>query len=272
MPELPEVETVCLGISNNILHKKISLVVIRNHSLRWPIEQDLPKILFGQSFHAISRRGKYILLKTKIGCLIIHLGMTGSLKINPKEHIFAKHEHVNVIFTDDTALCYTDPRRFGCIIWTEGDPLEHKLLKHLGPEPLEAEFTAKYLYNRAQKSKIAIKQFIMNSQVVAGVGNIYANEALFAANIHPLSLANQVSYDSCLFLVKQIKRILLHAIKLGGTTIRDYSDSHGNKGSFQDQLKVYGRQDQPCFICGNKLKQIKIEQRATYFCKHCQKY
>lgn len=272
MPELPEVETVCLGLSSKVLHKKISLVVIRNHSLRWPIRQDLPQILLGQVFNKISRRGKYILLRTKTGCLIIHLGMSGSIKINPKEHIFAKHEHVNIVFADDTALCYTDPRRFGCIIWTEGDPLEHELLKNLGPEPLEADFTAKYLHDRAQKSKVPIKQFIMNSQVVVGVGNIYAGEVLFAAKIHPLSSANQISYDACMSLVKHIKKVLAYAIKHGGTTIRDYSDSEGNEGAFQNELKVYGRQGQPCLVCGNKLKQIRIGQRATVFCEHCQKH
>lgn len=271
MPELPEVETVCLGISDRVLHKKISLVVIRNYSLRWSIKQDLPQILLGQLFSKVSRRGKYILLRTKLGCLIIHLGMTGSLKINPKEHIFAKHEHVNIVFADDTALCYIDPRRFGSIIWTEGDPLAHELLKYLGPEPLEAEFTAKYLFDRAQKSKTSIKQFIMNSQIVVGVGNIYANEALFAAKIHPMNPANQVSYDSCLFLVKHIKKILSCAIKFGGTTIRDYIDSEGNEGNFQNKLKVYGRQGQPCFVCGDKLKHIRLGQRATVFCEHCQK-
>lgn len=271
MPELPEVETVCLGISGKVLHKKISLVVVRNYSLRWPIRRDLPQILLGQLFNTISRRGKYILLRTKKGCLIIHLGMTGSLKINPKEHILAKHEHVNIVFADDTALCYTDPRRFGCIIWTEGDPFEHKLLKHLGPEPLEAKFTVKYLLDRAQKSKAPIKQFIMNSQVVVGVGNIYASEVLFAAKIHPLSPANQISYDACIFLVKHIKKVLVRAIKYGGTSIRDYVDSEGNEGAFQNKLKVYGRQNQPCFVCGTKLTLMRIGQRATVFCEHCQK-
>jgi len=271
VPELPEVETVCRGISSKVLHKKITLVVIRNYSLRWPIRQDLPQILLGQVFSKISRRGKYILLEAQAGCLIIHLGMTGSLAINPKEHIFAKHEHVNIVFADDTALCYADPRRFGCIIWTEGDPLEHELLKHLGPEPLEAEFTAKYLFERAQKSKAPIKQFIMNSQVVVGVGNIYANEVLFATKIHPTVPAKQISYDACISLVKHIKKVLAYAIKHGGTTIRDYIDSEGNEGGFQNKLKVYGRQNQPCLVCGNKLVQIRLGQRATVFCEHCQK-
>jgi formamidopyrimidine-DNA glycosylase len=272
VPELPEVETVCLGIGNRVLHKKINLVVIRNHSLRWPIRQDLPQILLGQVFNKISRRGKYILLKTKIGCLIIHLGMSGSLKINPKEHIFTKHEHVNIVFVDDTALCYTDPRRFGCIIWTEDDPLEHELLKNLGPEPLEAEFTAKYLFDRAQKSKVPIKQFIMNSQIGVEIGNIYASEVLFVAKINPLIPANQIAYDACIFLVKQIKKILADAIKYGGTTIRDYIDSEGNEGTFQNKLKVYGRQGESCLICSDELTQIRIGRRATVFCKHCQKY
>ena len=270
MPELPEVETVCLGLGSKVLHKKISLVVIRNHSLRWPIRQDLPQILLGQVFNKISRCGKYILLRTKIGCLIIHLGMSGSLKINPKEHIFAKHEHVNIVFADDTALCYTDPRRFGCVIWTEGDPLEHELLKNLGPEPLENKFTAKYLHDRAQKSKVPIKQFIMNSQVVVGVGNIYASEALFAAKIHPLSLVNQMSYDDCVSLVKYIKTVLACAIKHGGTTIRDYSDSEGNEGAFQNELKVYGRDGEPCLKCGTLISKIKQGGRGTFYCQSCQ--
>jgi len=270
MPELPEVETICRGISQSILKRKISSVVIRNHKLRWPIPKNLPQVLSGQSIQTIKRRGKYILLETKIGTLIIHLGMSGNLRIKPKEHVFGKHEHVNIVFGDKLALCYNDPRRFGAILWTIKNPLEHALLKNLGPEPLERNFTAQYLFDRAKRCHAPIKQFIMNSKVVVGVGNIYANEALFAAKINPVQKANTITLKRYQLLTKKTKELLRYAIKHGGTTIKDYSDSQGRKGSFQNKLRVYGREGQFCINCKTKLACIRLGQRSTVFCPHCQ--
>jgi formamidopyrimidine-DNA glycosylase len=270
VPELPEVETICRGISQSILKRKISSVIIRNHKLRWQICKNLPQVLIGQSIKTIKRRGKYILLETKIGALIIHLGMSGNLQIKPQEHIFGKHEHVNIVFGDKLALCYNDPRRFGAILWTTRNPLEHSLLKNLGPEPLEQDFTAQYLFDRARHCHAPVKQFIMNGRVVVGVGNIYASEALFAAKINPVQKANTITLKRYQLLTKKIKELLCCAIKYGGTTIKDYSDSQGRQGLFQKKLSVYGRQGQSCINCKTKLVYMLLGQRSTVFCPHCQ--
>jgi formamidopyrimidine-DNA glycosylase len=271
MPELPEIETICRGINPVILKQKTKSVIVRNHKLRWPIPKKLPQILIGQTIQKIKRRGKYILLETKTGTLIIHLGMSGNLQIKPKNHVLAKHEHVNIVFANGLALCYEDPRRFGAILWTDKDPLEHSLLKNLGLEPLDRNFTAKYLFSRSKNRRITVKQFIMDSKVVVGVGNIYASEALFAAKINPLRKANNITLQNYQLLVKKIKEILRSAIKNRGTTFRDHRDSQGKKGSFQNKLKVYGRQGQPCVDCRKILKHKRIGQRATVFCVYCQK-
>ena len=270
MPELPEVETISRGISPLILKQKVSSVLVRNHKLRWPIPKNLSQILIGQSIQKIHRRGKYILLGTEAGTLIIHLGMSGNLQIKSKEHVLDKHEHVNIIFGDKLALCYNDPRRFGAVLWTNENPLEHSLLKNLGPEPLEKSFTARYLFDHSRRSHRAVKQFIMDSKVVVGVGNIYANEALFVAKINPLQQANSISYKSYQLLTKKIKELLRRAIKCGGTSIKDYIDSKGKKGSFQNKLKVYGRQGQFCVNCKTKLVCVLLGQRSTVFCPRCQ--
>ena len=221
---------------------------------------------------ALSRgKPREINLKAKIGTLIIHLGMSGNLQIKPKNHLIAKHEHVNIVFTNNLSLCYIDPRRFGTILWTAENPLEHRLLKNLGPEPFAKNFTADYLFNTAKSRHCSIKQFIMNSNIVAGIGNIYANEALFAAKINPLQKANKISLSRYQKLVKEIKKILKHAIKHGGTTIKNHIDSSGKKGSFQNKLKVYGKYNQLCPNCKTKLTHTKLGQRATVFCSNCQK-
>ncbi|MBU0744950.1 MAG: bifunctional DNA-formamidopyrimidine glycosylase/DNA-(apurinic or apyrimidinic site) lyase [Gammaproteobacteria bacterium] len=271
MPELPEVETICRGITPVILGQKITSVTVRNHKLRCPIPKNLSRILKGQYFLKTNRRGKYILLKTKDGALIMHLGMSGNLQIKPKNHIPTKHEHVSINFANNLALCYNDPRRFGVILWTTKEPLKHKLLKNLGPEPFSDDFTAEYLFNSAKLRRCPIKQFIMNSNIVTGVGNIYANEALFASKINPLQKANTITLACYKKLVKEIKKILLSAIKHGGTTIKDHTDSSGKQGLFQNKLKVYGRHNQSCYTCKTKLTTIKIGQRATVFCSRCQK-
>jgi len=271
MPELPEVETICRGLANSILKQKIAAVVMHHFKLRHPIPKNLPKILTGQSIQKINRRGKYILLETKIGTLIIHLGMSGNLQIKPKDHLVAKHEHFTIIFTNNLSLCYIDPRRFGAILWTTENPLKHRLLKNFGPEPFDRNFTANYLFNSAKSKHSSIKQFIMNSKIVVGIGNIYANEVLFAAKINPLQKINKISFPRYQTLVKEIKKILRNAIKHGGTTIKDHTDSSGKKGSFQNKLKVYGKHNQLCPNCKTKLTHTRIGQRATVFCSSCQK-
>ena len=270
MPELPEVETICRGLIASILKQKITDVCIHNFKLRLPISKNLPKILKKQSFQKISRRGKYILLQTKIGTLIIHLGMSGTLQIKNKNHVVAKHEHLNIYFENNLALCYTDPRRFGAILWTTKDPLKHRLLKDLGSEPLTKSFTADFLFTCAKSKKCSIKQFLMNNSVVTGIGNIYANEVLFAARINPLKKTNTLSLLQHKKLVTEIKKILQLAIKHGGTTIKDHTDSRGKKGSFQNKLKVYGKSGQLCPSCQTKLVTIKVGGRSTVFCSHCQ--
>lgn len=272
MPELPEVETICRGISPFILKQEITAIVVRNHKLRWPIPKKLHQLLAKQQLQTITRRGKYILLKTMEGTLIIHLGMSGNLQIKPQNHIATKHEHVSITFNNELALCYEDPRRFGAILWTNKDVLQHPLLKNLGPEPFNKDFTAEYLFNRAKHCKSSIKQFMMNSKIVVGIGNIYANEILFAAKINPLRKANNITLEDYQLIIKKTKELLRHAIKCGGTTIKDYLNGQGKKGLFQNKLKVYGKQEQLCPNCKkNKLKQARIGQRTTVFCPYCQK-
>lgn len=271
MPELPEVETICRGLAPSILGQKIVAVTVRNSKLRRPIPKNLPKILKGQQIQKIDRRGKYILLRTKSGTLIIHLGMSGNLQIKPENHPIAKHEHATIIFANKLALCYQDPRRFGVILWTTKDLLRHQLLKNLGPEPFSKNFTSNYLLDRAKFKRCSIKQFIMDSNIVTGIGNIYANEVLFATKINPLQKVNTLSLIHYQKLIKEIKRILLLAIKHGGTTIKDHRDSSGKQGLFQNKLKIYGRHNQPCYNCKTKLTTIKLGQRATVFCPNCQK-
>lgn len=271
MPELPEVETICLGLTESVINLKIDSVIVRHPKLRYPIPKDIVKNLPGKKFHKIQRRGKYILLDTQGGTLIIHLGMSGNLQTKPKNHTIDKHEHLTINFHGKLSLCYIDPRRFGAILWTVKNPLEHNLLKNLGPEPFSTKFTAKYLLERAKNKKTSVKQLIMDSNVVTGVGNIYANEILFSTRVNPLKKASELSLSNCEKLVKSIKKTLALAIKLRGTTIKDHLDSKGKKGGFQNKLKVYGKQNQPCPNCNGKLSMTKLGQRTTIFCPNCQK-
>jgi formamidopyrimidine-DNA glycosylase len=271
MPELPEVETICRGIEPAILNKKISTVVIRQHQLRWSIEKNLPIKLKNQTVKSVTRRGKYLLFTLNSGTLIIHLGMSGSLQLLPKEHTVQKHDHVDIVFNTGQCLCFNDPRRFGAILWTEQNPLQHKLLTHLGLEPLDAEFTAEYLFAKTKNHTTPIKTFIMNSKIVTGVGNIYANEALFLAEINPTTSAKQLTLKDCQKLVTAIKKVLQAAIKHGGTTFRDYKNSKGEKGLFKEKLQVYARGGKTCLKCGSAITATRLGQRSTYHCPKCQK-
>ncbi len=270
MPELPEVETIRRGLEAVVLKKTIANVLVNKVSLRLPIPKDLAKKLLKQSIQRIERRGKYLLLKLRVGTLIIHLGMSGNIWIKPKQHPKTKHEHLIIEFTNQWSLRYKDPRRFGLIDWTDQDPNKYQAIKSLGIEPLDKKFTANYLYKIVQNKKTVIKQLIMDNKVVTGIGNIYASEVLFAAKINPLQPANQIPLKSYKILVSAIKRILLLAIKLGGTTIKDHTDSYGEAGKFQNKLQVYGRKKQLCFRCNTELITTKISQRSTFYCPRCQ--
>ena len=271
MPELPEVETSRRGIEPHILNKKVSDIVIRQKQLRWPITAGLKKQCTNQTIKHVERRGKYILLRTDTGTVIIHLGMSGSLRILNKNTPAEKHDHLDIIFDNNKILRFRDPRKFGCVLWTKSDPLKHKLLKKLGPEPLESSFNADYLFECSRNRKIAIKSFLMNSHIVVGVGNIYANESLFSAGINPKRAANKISLQRYQKLVPAIKQILLQSIEQGGTTLKDFINEEGKPGYFQQTLNVYGRASKPCVTCGCTIKQITQAQRSTFYCSQCQR-
>jgi formamidopyrimidine-DNA glycosylase len=270
VPELPEVETTRCGISPYIEGQQINKVTIRNYSLRWPIPATLPKLLEQQLIHKITRRAKYLLFHCDSGTLILHLGMSGSLRILESSENVNKHDHVDISVANGYLLRYTDPRRFGAILWTTEPISEHSLLKHLGPEPLSEDFTADYLLLKAKARKVSIKKFIMDGKVVVGVGNIYASEALFLAGISPKRMANGLSKDDYGQLVKSIKQVLKKAIEAGGTTLKDFRKSDGKPGYFAQQLNVYGRKEQNCYHCSSKILMFKEAQRATYYCPLCQ--
>lgn len=271
MPELPEVETTRCGIEPHLLGQTITKIIVRNRKLRWPVPANLSTELTQQIVNSVRRRGKYLLLSVDRGTLIIHLGMSGSLRILPTDSPAEKHDHVELQLLSGQCLRLRDPRRFGCVLWTRRDPLKHKLLAGLGPEPLLEDFDSNYLYTRSHNRKQAIKSFIMDSKVVVGVGNIYASEALFLASIHPQRAAGRVSEKRYQLLVSVIKKVLTAAIEQGGTSLRDFTRSDGSPGYFQQQLNVYGRSGESCPNCSQPIRQLTISQRASYYCPHCQK-
>jgi formamidopyrimidine-DNA glycosylase len=270
MPELPEVETTRRGILPYLQGKKILKVVVRESRLRWPVTPELAAELAAQQVTAVDRRGKYILLRTRKGVVLIHLGMSGSLRLAVVGEPLKKHDHVDFILASGRCLRYHDPRRFGCILWVKGDPNAHPLLAELGPEPLGPEFSADYLHAKATGRITPIKGLIMDSHVVTGVGNIYANEALFAAGIDPHRPSSSLSLEQHEALVREIKTVLDRAITVGGTTLRDFLQSDGKPGYFAQSLKVYGRGGQPCVSCMTPLKETRLGQRTTVFCPRCQ--
>lgn len=270
MPELPEVETTKNGITPHILHKTVAQVIVRHPTLRWPIPKNLSELLTLHTVTAIERRGKYILLTINHGTLILHLGMSGVLRIVQNDTPVAKHDHVDIQFKNGTCLRFSDPRRFGCVLWTDEDPRQHDLLKSLAPEPLAREFNAEYLFAKSRKKTVSAKQFLMNNHHVVGVGNIYANEALFAAGVSPKRKAGKLTLNESTMLVTEIKKVLRKAIKFGGTTLKDFTNSDGKPGYFRNELQVYGRGGEPCPKCGTTLKEIRQGGRATVYCGKCQ--
>lgn len=270
MPELPEVETTCRGIAPHITGRTVNDVIVRNHQLRWPVPRGLRQKLSGHKIRSVTRRAKYLLLTFEHGTLILHLGMSGSLRIIDASIAAGKHDHVDIVLDNKRVLRLTDPRRFGAVLWTRNDPEQHELIAHLGPEPLSDNFNADYLFQRSRGRKSSIKQFIMDGKIVVGVGNIYASESLFLAGINPKRQAGKVSHERMTKLVDAIKQVLAAAIKQGGTTLRDFVGGDGKPGYFAQQLNVYGREGEPCRICGTTIKQFVQGQRSTYQCTKCQ--
>ena len=270
MPELPEVETTRRGIEPYLTGIEVTDITIRQKQLRWPISDDLSTAFKNQTIQSVQRKAKYLLLNSQAGTTIIHLGMSGNLQIVRPETPLKKHDHVDFHLANDFYLRFNDPRRFGCILWTNQAPEKHKLLNNLGPEPFADNFTGHYLYLLARNSKRPIKSFIMDPHIVVGVGNIYANEALFAAGIHPTRPAGRISLARYLTLNNAIKTILSRAIEQGGTTLKDFVGGSGKAGYFKQELNVYGRNNQPCIQCGQTLILIRQSNRATVFCSHCQ--
>ena len=270
MPELPEVETTKNGISPHIKGQIVDKVIVRQAKLRWSVPDELHKMQ-GQQIQAIRRRAKYLLLDTNIGSCIIHLGMSGSLRIVETGTVAEKHDHVDIDFQHGKTLRLHDPRRFGAVLWTEEPAEQHKLIAYLGPEPLSDDFTAQYLHHQAKNRRVSIKVFIMNAQIVVGVGNIYASESLFLAGIHPKRAAGRISLKRLDTLVKSIKQVLHSSIEQGGTTLKDFTNAEGKQGYFQVALNVYGKTGQPCPHCNTPIKQIKLGQRSTFYCSSCQK-
>ena len=271
MPELPEVETTRRGIAPHIEGRQILRVIVRNPNLRWPIPRTLDRHLSGQTVEKVSRRAKYLLLTTAHGTALLHLGMSGSLRIIQDGAPAEAHDHVDICFTNGRALRLRDPRRFGALLWAGRKPEQHPLLENLGPEPLGEDFNADYLYRRSRGRRIAIKPYLMDSHTVAGIGNIYANEALFLAGIHPLRAAGRISINRYEGLTEMIRRVLGESIQQGGTTLRDFVNDRGEPGYFRLYLHVYGRTGDPCPVCAMPVREIRQSQRATYYCAHCQK-
>lgn len=272
MPELPEVETTRRGIAGHITGQTIASIRVNNPNLRWPVPvSEMQSALPGQKICSVERRAKYLLLDCGTGCIIIHLGMSGSLRILDQSIAVEKHEHVEILFENGKVLRLRDPRRFGSVLWTDKPVYEHRLLASLGPEPLADDFDADYLFKISRNRRCSIKNFIMNAQCVVGVGNIYASEALFHAEIRPGKAAKVMSRKSCDRLVSSIKQVLNKAIEAGGTTLRDFSNSEGQAGYFSQSLAVYGREGESCLQCGAGIKRKLISQRSSFYCPNCQK-
>ena len=326
MPELPEVEITRRGLATHLTGLTVADVVIRNSQLRWPIPKHLPRLLRGKTILSLKRRAKYLLVEFDHGTLILHLGMSGSLRILPANTPPEKHDHFDLILSNGTLLRLRDPRRFGAVLWHSGDVHTHPLLASLGPEPLGDDFdsdfqsaphqflppcrgkgrmgveqrgsqastptltlplplqgggnisanrligfNARYLYQATRGRSISIKQCIMNNRIVVGVGNIYANEALFRAGIRPQLAAGKLSLPRCAKLVEEIRATLTEAIQLGGSTLRDFVDTSGQPGYFQQHYWAYGRGGEPCRRCGSLIKKIRQGQRSSFYCAACQK-
>jgi len=271
MPELPEVEVTRRGLEPHLAGRRIAGAVIRNGRLRHPIPDDLGATLAGQRVKSVARRGKYLLLECETGWLIVHLGMSGSLRVLPSAAPAEKHDHFDLVLEDGHCLRLRDPRRFGAVVWTEGNVLAHPLLAGLGVEPLGGAFDGRLLHTLTRGRQAAIKQVLMDGKRVVGVGNIYANEALFRAGIDPRTPAGKLGPKRCARLARTVRETLEQAIAAGGSTLRDFVDPAGNPGCFPQQYFVYGREGQPCRVCGTAIRSIRQGQRSTFYCPKCQR-
>jgi len=270
MPELPEVETTLRGIEPHISGEIITKVIIRNKNLRWPIPASIKNKLTGQKLLKIERRGKYLFFIIDQGTAILHLGMSGSLRINTVGTAHEKHDHVDIVFANGKLLRFRDPRRFGCLLWTAKPVAEHKLISSMGPEPLTDAFNGGHLFAKSRNRKSNIKGFIMDAKVVTGVGNIYASEALFMAGILPSRQAGRISKQRYQRLADCIKEVLSQAIQQGGTTLKDFTREDGQPGYFKQSLQVYDRAGESCMNCKQTIKQKTLNQRSTFYCTNCQ--
>lgn len=271
MPELPEVETTRRGLAPFVVNQRITDAVVRNHALRLPIPRRLPRSLIGETIVSLGRRGKYLLFVCRPGTLILHLGMSGRLWLVERGTPPEPHDHFDLVLENGAVVRLRDPRRFGLVVWERGDPLHHALLASIGPEPFEPAFNAEWLYKVTRNRNAAIKQVLMNAHVVAGVGNIYANEALFRAGIHPRQPAYRLGRARCGLLVEKVRETLSDAIEARGSSLRDYVGSDGMAGSFQSQFMVYDRAREPCRGCGTPVRMIRQGQRSTFYCPRCQR-
>ena len=275
MPELPEVETTRRGIAPYLIGRRVLGVTLRRSDLRWPIPPEISTLLPGQRIDAVERRAKYLLLRTQIGSALLHLGMSGMLRVLPPDAPIGKHDHVDIALerTPSQApriLRFTDPRRFGCLLWQAPGEV-HSLLANLGPEPLTDAFDGDLLWHLSRGRTAAVKLFLMDNAIVVGVGNIYASEALFAAGIDPRRAAGSISRARYARLATEVKRILSWAIERGGTTLRDFLNPDGAPGYFFRELNVYGRAGEPCHVCGTSIRQVVLGQRSTFWCPRCQR-
>jgi formamidopyrimidine-DNA glycosylase len=270
VPELPEVETTRRGLIS-LVGQQVGSVVIRDHRLRWPIPATLPERLAGQHILELTRRAKYLLARCEQGTLLLHLGMSGRLCLLHGDEAPLKHDHIDIVFASGQRLRLRDPRRFGAVLWLEGDPLVHPLLASLGVEPLEDAFNGIHLHRETRKRSAPIKNVIMDSHLVVGVGNIYASESLFRARINPKTPANKLSKPRCEKLAQEIRATLAAAIEAGGSSLRDFFGADGNPGYFQQSYFVYGRTGEPCRVCGGEVKCFKQGQRSTFYCPKCQR-
>ncbi|HSG97524.1 MAG TPA: bifunctional DNA-formamidopyrimidine glycosylase/DNA-(apurinic or apyrimidinic site) lyase [Woeseiaceae bacterium] len=269
MPELPEVETSRRGIEPWIVDQEIVRVVVRDRRLRWPVARGIEKRLAGHTIDSVGRRAKYLLINTSSGTAVVHLGMTGSVFIVDRGTPAGVHDHFDIELNSGKMLRFRDPRRFGCFFVSKR-PLEHPLLEKLGPEPLGHAFDGDYLWKVSRGRRVSVKQFIMNAQVVVGVGNIYASESLFLAGINPKRAAGRIARHRYDRLAETIKDVLARAIKAGGTTLRDFYGGDGEPGYFKQELEVYGREGEHCRTCNTIIRAIVQGQRSTYYCKTCQ--
>ncbi len=271
MPELPEVETTRRGLLPHVVGRRIRSVVVRNRNLRWPVARDLARHLEGEEVLDVRRRGKYLLFDCRRGHLLVHLGMSGRLTLVADGSPARAHDHVDVRFEGARSLRLTDPRRFGAMLWVAGRAEDHPLLKGLGPEPFDEAFTGNALQERARGRRVAVKQFLMDSRIVTGVGNIYASEALFQAGIHPSRSVGRISRRRWDRLAACVRSTLERALAAGGTTLRDFASAEGHAGAFQHQRAVYAREGEPCPKCATPIRTLRQGQRSTFYCPSCQR-